>query len=320
MSRVLVTGGGGFVGSVLCPMLERAGYLVRVAVRTERPIPAGVSEQAVVGEVGAQTDWTGALTDVALVIHLAAQVHDMRATAAAVAGYLETNARGTERLAQEAARQRVQRFIYLSSVKVYGKEAAQRAYTADDVPHPQDPYGVSKWQGERLLLQSASGTGMQCVIVRPPLMYGPGVRANFLRLVRWIDAERPLPLGAVRNRRSLASVWSVCDLLIRLLDHPAAANRTWMVSDGEDLSTPELVRRIASAMGRRARLLPVPPALLRLGGALTGKGAEVSRLCDSLTVDITETRAQLGWSPPVSLDEALARTVNWYRTQGRTPL
>jgi nucleoside-diphosphate-sugar epimerase len=320
MNRVLVTGAGGFVGSILCPMLESAGYLVRAAVRTERPTPAGASEQAVVGEIGAHTDWSGALPDVDLVIHLAAQVHDMRGTAAAVTGYMETNARGTERLAQRAARNRVKRFIYLSSVKVYGEEAAQRAYSANDTPHPQDPYGVSKWQGERLLVQSASGSGMQCVIVRPPLVYGPGVRANFLRLLRWVDAERPLPLGAVDNRRSLASVWTVCDLLIRLLDHPAAANRAWMVSDGEDLSTPELIRRIASAMGRRSRLLPVPLALLRLGGALSGKGAEVRRLCDSLTVDITETRTQLGWSPPLSLDEALTRTVNWYRARGRSPL
>jgi len=317
MSRVLVTGAGGFVGSVLCPLLESAGYLVRAAVRTDRPMTAGVSEQAVVGEIGAHTDWTVALPGVDLVIHLAAQVHIMRAAAEAAAGYMEANARGTERLAHEAARYRVKRFIYLSSVKVYGEGAAQRAYTANDVPHPQDPYGVSKWQGERLLLQSASGTGMQCAVVRPPLVYGPGVQANFLRLLRWIDAERLLPLGAIHNRRSLSSVWTLCDLLIRLLDHPAAANRIWMVSDGEDLSTPDLVRRIASAMGRRARLLSVPPALLRLGGALTGKGADIRRLCDSLTVDITETRAQLGWSPPLSLDEALTRTVNWYRTRGR---
>jgi nucleoside-diphosphate-sugar epimerase len=319
MSRVLVTGAGGFVGSVLCPMLGRAGYRVRAASRTERPIPAGASEQAVVGGLGARTDWSRALPGVDLVIHLAARVHDMRATAAAVAGYMETNARGTERLAQQATRHGVQRFIYLSSVKVYGKGIAQRAYSAHDLPQPQDPYGMSKWQGERLLLQSASATGLQCVIVRPPLVYGPGVRANFLRLLHWVDAERPLPLAAVHNRRSLVSVWTLCDLLIRVLDHPAAANRTWMVSDGEDLSTPELVRRLANAMGRRARLLPVPPALLRLGGAVTGRGAEVRRLCESLTVDITETRTQLGWSPPLSLDEALTRTVHWYRAQERTP-
>ena len=156
---------------------------------------------------------------------------------------------------------------------------------------------------------------MHAIVVRPPLVYGPGVRANFLRLLRWVDRERLLPFAAIHNRRSLVSVWTLCDLLVRLLDHPAAVSNTWLVSDGEDVSTPELVRRIAHAMGRRARLLSVPPAALRLAGGLLGKGAEVRRLCGSLTVDIGPTCEGLGWSPPLSMDEALARTVSWYRSQ-----
>jgi UDP-N-acetyl-alpha-D-quinovosamine dehydrogenase len=317
MKRVLVTGARGFVGSTLCPMLERAGYRVRAAVRTDGPTPAGASEQAVVGEVGGQTDWAPALQGVDLVIHLAARVHVMKPATAVAASYFETNARGTERLAQEAARHDVRRFVYLSSVKVNGEETRIRAYTADDVPHPRDAYGMSKWQAEQLLLQAASGKSMRPAIIRPPLVYGPGVRANFLHLLRWIDMERPLPLGGVRNSRSLVSVWTLCDLVIRALDHPAAANRTWMVSDSEDISTPELVRRLASAMGRRTRLLPVPPALLRLAGGLLGKGAEVRRLCDSLTVDVARTRAELGWSPQLSMEAALSATVSWYLSNWR---
>jgi nucleoside-diphosphate-sugar epimerase len=156
---------------------------------------------------------------------------------------------------------------------------------------------------------------MQAAVVRSPLVYGSGVRANFLRLLRWVDQGRLLPLGAIRNQRSLISVWSLCDVLIRLLDHPAATGRTWMVSDGQDISTPELVRRIARAMGRRPMLPSVPVPLLRAAGALSGKGAEMRRLCGSLAVDIAPTRERLDWSPPLSMDEALARTVGWYLSQ-----
>jgi UDP-glucose 4-epimerase len=158
---------------------------------------------------------------------------------------------------------------------------------------------------------------MEAVIVRLPLVYGPGVRANFLRLMRWVDKQRPLPLGAIRNRRSLVSIWNLCDLLVNILQNPAATHGTWMVSDANDLSTPELIRRIAAAMHRRARLLPVPVTLLRAVGSLTGRTGEVRRLCGSLAVDISQTRAVLGWSPPMSVDEGLSRTVAWYLAEGR---
>lgn len=319
LSRVLVTGAGGFVGKTLCPMLAQAGYVVRAAVRTDRPLPVGASENAVVGEIGAGTDWRRALQGVDLVVHLAARAHVSSDEPEGAAICLETNARGTQRLAIESGRSGVRRLVYLSTVKVNGEGIAGRAYSAEDLPRPCDAYGSSKWQGEEFLAAAAASSGMQAVVVRSPLVYGPGVRANFLRLLHWIDRERWLPFGAIRNQRSLVSVWNLCDLLARLLDHPTGSAQPWMVSDGQDVSTAELVQRIARAMGRRARLFPVPEALLRLAGVLLGKGVETQRLCNSLTVDIAATRQRLGWAPPLSMDEALVRTASWYtRQRGRS--
>jgi UDP-glucose 4-epimerase len=231
--------------------------------------------------------------------------------------YTRTNTDGTARLASQAATSGVRRFVFLSTVKVNGEETDGRAYTPADEPHPQDPYGKSKWLAEKALNDIAAQTRMETVIVRPPLVYGPGVRANFYRLMRWIDKQRPLPLGAIRNRRSLVSIWNLCDLLVNILENPAATHGTWMVSDANDLSTPELIRRIAAVMHRRTRLLRVPITLLQLGASMTGRTGEVRRLCGSLPVDISQTRAALGWSPPMSVDQALSRTVAWYLAEGR---
>lgn len=312
--RVLVTGATGFIGQQLCASLADAGYRVRAALRTDRSLPAAIAEKAVTGEIGSATSWGTALTDVDVVVHVAAHAHVLHESAADAERYMETNVRGTARLAVAAARYGVRRFVLLSSVKVNGEGTAQHAYSVHDEPHPADAYGRSKWLAEQRLWETVSNVPMQAAVVRAPLVYGPGVRANFLRLLHWVDRGRVLPLGAVENRRSLVSAWTLCDLLIRLLDHPAAVNRTWMVSDGEDISTPELVRRIARAMGRRARLLSVPAPLLRLVGGMSGKGAEMRRLCSSLTVDIAATRKMLGWSPAISMDDALVRTVAWYQS------
>jgi UDP-N-acetyl-alpha-D-quinovosamine dehydrogenase len=217
----------------------------------------------------------------------------------------------------EAARAGVRRFIYLSSVKVNGEETSGAPYTATDTPNPQDSYGISKWLGEQRLQEVAAATGMEVVIVRSPLVYGSGVRANFLRLMRLVDRQVPMPLGAIRNRRSLVSVWTLCDLLSNVLLNPAAAGQTWMVSDGEDLTTPDLISRIGRAMNRQVRFLPVPAGVLMFCGMLLGKRAELARLCGSLSVDIGPTRERLGWSPPISVDEGIARTVAWYLGRGR---
>jgi UDP-glucose 4-epimerase len=317
MTRVLVTGATGFVGSVLCEALARAGYRVRGALRTDRVVPAAIGEKVIVGDINATTNWTQALDGVDAVIHAAARSHVLHPGEGSANLYFETNERGTERLANVAANMQVGRFVYLSTIKVNGEETGAHAYTPADQPRPQDDYGLSKWHAEQHVAAAAQRSGMQAVIVRPPLVYGPGVRANFLRLLQWVHQGWPLPLGAVRNARSLASVWNLCDFLLLLLTHPQASGRTWMVGDGEDLSTPDLIRRLGRAMGRRVPLPAVPVALLQLCAGLVGRRGELARLCGSLQVDISQGRAELGWSPPLTVDESLARTVAWYFAASR---
>jgi nucleoside-diphosphate-sugar epimerase len=314
--RLLVTGATGFVGRTLCAALAERQYTIRAALRVDRPMPDHVAERVVVGDIGPGTSWNAALRDVDCVIHLAARAHVLNDSVANSHLYSQTNQQGSAGLALAAAHAGVRRFLFLSSVKVNGESSAAGAYTARDVPSPQDAYGTSKWLAEQAILDVATQQpGMQVAIVRPPLVYGPGVKANFLRLMRWVDACRPLPLAAINNRRSLVSVWTLCDLLAGLIEHPAAPG-TWMVSDGEDLSTPELIRRIALAMNKPARLIPIPVGLLRIVGGVLGKEAEVTRLCGSLVVDISNTCERLGWSPPMSTDEALQRTISWYLSEG----
>jgi nucleoside-diphosphate-sugar epimerase len=312
MTRVLVTGATGFVGLTLCEFLARSGFVVRAALRNDRSIPGCISEKAVVGDIATGTDWRAALSGVDVVLHIAARAHVLHDASDNSDLYMETNARGTEHLANASALAGIRRFEYLSSVKVNGEETTGHAYTAYDEPRPQDAYGTSKWLAEKHIMEIAARTGMQAVVVRSPLVYGPGVQANFLRLLRWVDKEWPLPLAAIENSRSLVSIWNLCDLLVLLLTHPLAPGRTWMVSDGEDLSTPELIHRIGSAMRRRVRLLPIPVELLRLFGGLIGRKAELARLCGSLVVNVEPARRELQWSPPMTLDEGIARTVSAY--------
>jgi nucleoside-diphosphate-sugar epimerase len=301
---------------MLAPRLAESGYAVRGAVRAGRAVPAGVTETTVIDDIGPATDWTDALRGVDTVIHAAARAHVLRDSAANEHLYMATNAEGTRRLAQSAAEAGVRRFIFLSSVKVNGEEtAAGHAYTGEDEPHPQDVYGESKWLAERYLNEVCSRAPMEHVIVRSPLVYGPHVRANFLRLLRWVDRGVPLPLGSVANQRSLVSIWNLTDLLAHAIENPAAVGRVWMVSDGVDFSTPDLIRAMAHAMGRRATLIPVPVPLLQLAGALLGRGSDVARLCGSLKVDINATRVQLGWNARVTAEEAIRRTVEWYLRQ-----
>jgi nucleoside-diphosphate-sugar epimerase len=262
------------------------------------------------GSLDASLQWPAELRDRQVVMHLAARVHVMNESATnPLQAFREINTLGTLQLARQAAQAGVRRFIFVSSVKVNGEATVEgKPFTANDAPAPQDPYGISKAEAEVGLRQIAQETGMEVVIVRPPLVYGPGVKANFASLLRVVRRGIPLPLGWVtNNRRSLVALDNLVDLLITCVHHPAAANQTFLVSDGEDLSTTALLRRMGQAMGQPTRLLPVPPACLMLGAKLLGKTPVAQRLLGNLQVDITHTRETLGWTPPISVDEGLRR-------------
>jgi nucleoside-diphosphate-sugar epimerase len=310
---VLVTGANGFVGRRLCELLARRGYAVRAALRPDATAPPGVTEIRRIADLGPGTEWAAAVAGVDAVIHLAAKAHVVDRPHDE-GEYQRINGEGTRHLAQAAAAAGVRRFVYLSSIKVYGDHPDAAAFRLEDPPRPTDVYGRSKLAGETHLNDVAAASALQAVIVRPPLVYGPGVRANFLRMLRWVDRELPLPLGAVRNSRSLVALDNLCDFLAHSLVHPQA--RTWLVSDGEDVSTPELIRRLALAMQRRVRLVPVPPFVLRAAGAMTGRSADVTRLLGSLTLASAASHEAMGWQPPLSMSRALAETVRWYLDVG----
>lgn len=308
--RLLVTGGMGHVGSALLRRLStETSWQLRAAVRTAPTPPAEAvtgCEYVVAGDLAA-ADLTGIAAGCQVVVHTAARVHVMGESGpGALAEYRRVNVEGTLNLAREAAAAGVHRFVFISSVKVNGESTAAGApFRETDEAGPQDPYSVSKWEAELALRECCARTGMEYVVVRPPLVYGPGVRANFLALAMAVRRGVPLPLGAVQNRRSLIATDNLVSFLQRCTDHPAAANETFLVSDGQDLSTAELVRGMAAALNRPARLLPVPCGLLRAAGALTGRQLQIQRLLENLQVDIGKARQQLSWTPPFTVQEGL---------------
>jgi len=317
--RVLITGASGFVGQALCSSFLAKSYSARAAIRSAGAVLSTDSlDVVVVGEIGAQTDWSAALAGMDFIIHCAARAHLMHETESdAFAAYRAVNVDGTGRLAEQAAAAGVRRLVYLSSIKVNGEQTALGApFLFSDAPAAEDPYGVSKWEAEQALWEVAAKTGLEVVVVRPPLVYGPGVKGNFLRLLRWVARGVPLPLGAVQNQRSLVGLDNLVDLLIRCVDHPAAAGQTFLVSDEQDLSTPELIRLLARAMDKSARLISVPVPLLRLAGSMTGKGSEVDRLVGSLQIDSLFTRETLEWKPPVSVEAGMQAMVDDFLRQG----
>jgi nucleoside-diphosphate-sugar epimerase len=306
-TRVLVTGATGFVGRALVRRLLADGRQVRAAVRPGATALPREVETAVIGDIGPETDWRTALAGVGAIVHLAARAHVLRDSSPDVhALYRAVNTLGALRLAEAAAAAGVRRFVFLSSARVHGDHSTGAPFTESSPLAATDPYGRSKAEAERGLAALAAAGGLDPVILRPPLVYGPGARGNFARLVRLVARGVPLPLGAVRNRRSLVFVGNLVDAIVRSLDHPAAARETFMVSDGEDVSTPELIRRIARVLGKSTRLTPVPPAVLRLGGRLVGRSDDVARLLDDLVVDSSRIGERLGWRPPFTLDEGLA--------------
>ncbi|MBW7924914.1 MAG: SDR family oxidoreductase [Burkholderiaceae bacterium] len=310
---ILVTGATGFVGTALVARLRADGRRVRP---TSRRSLAGYVP---VGMLDAMTDWSVPLEGVDAVVHLAARVHVMRDDARdPLAAFRATNVDATIHLAKQAAQRGVRRFVFVSSVKVNGETTfGEAAFNAEDKPAPVDPYGVSKREAEEALLELARETGMEVTIIRPPLVYGPGVGGNFKSMLEWLQRGVPLPLGAVRNKRTLVALDNLIDLVVICIDHPAAANQVFLVGDPEDLSTPELLRRLARAMDVPIRLIPIPVSLLRLGAALFGKRAVAQRLCGSLRVDTAKTRNLLGWTPPVPVDEGLRKVAAHFMEQRR---
>lgn len=313
--RLLVTGATGFVGNAVLASarLERALQL-RGAVRKLSPNYFNDVEWVQVGDLASNTDWGEALHGVDVIVHAAARVHVMRDFLSdPLAEFRRVNVDGTLNLARQAMAANVRRFVFISSIKVNGEGTfSNQVYTADDVPMPTDPYGISKYEAEQGLLQLAKETGLEVVIIRPVLVYGPGVKANFLSMMRWLSKGVPLPLGAIHNLRSFVALDNLVDLIMTCVGHPAAANQTFLVSDGEDLSTTVLLRRMAIALGKKPRLIPVPMSILKAAALFLNKKDFAQRLFGSLRVDIRKTRTLLGWSPPVSIEHSLQKTAEYF--------
>ncbi len=314
MTKLLVTGANGFVGHALCDEARLRRYQVRCATRAAWQSDS-CTEHVAVGAIDDKTDWTDALQGVDAVIHLAARVHVMSDEADdPLTEFLAVNLHGTANLARQAARAGVKRLVYVSSIKVNGEHTAGAgAFTEADQADPQDPYAVSKWEAEQALHRIAAETGLEVVVVRPPLVYGAGVKGNFISMLDVLAKGIPLPLASVHNRRSLIYVGNLVDALIACSLHPGAAGQTYVVSDGEDISTPELLLRLGEAMGRSARLFPCPPAALKVVGRLTGRSGQIERLLGALRVDGGKIRRDLSWTPPYTLQQGLQATAVWYR-------
>lgn len=314
--RVLVTGANGFVGErMLQRLLGMSGVSVVAGLRGSGALNDAVAcERCVLGDLTTASFSAAQLDDIDVLVHTAARVHVMRDIEAdPLVAFRRTNVTALLRLAEAAAQAGVKRFVLVSSIKVNGEETLPgRAFTAGDVPAPMDPYGISKHEAEQALRQVCESSGMEWVVVRPPLVYGPGVKANFQRLMRTLGRGLPLPIGALRNRRSLVALDNLVDLLVTCLTHPRAVNQTFLVSDDDDLSVVALAERLARLLGSRSWLLPIPATYLRAALRLIGRAGVAQRLCGELRVDIEKTRALLDWHPPVTVDEGLARTVTHY--------
>jgi nucleoside-diphosphate-sugar epimerase len=308
---ILVTGATGFVGTALCHALSQQGYRIRRAVRSGPH--AAVENAYPISDMTQEAAWQQALQGVSAVIHLAARTHVLDDRSAdPLAEYRKVNVQITNALARQAAANGVRRLVFLSSIKVNGESTAVAPYAESDLPAPEDAYGISKLEAERALEQIAKTTGLETVILRPPLVYGPQVKGNFLRMLGAVSRGMPLPFASVNNRRSLIYVGNLVDAIITCINAPAAAGKTYLLSDGEDIASPVLIGKLAAAMGKSARLLPCPPALLMLGATMFGKQAAAARLLGSLRVDSTRIRRELGWQPRYSLDQGLSATAQWY--------
>lgn len=310
MPFLTITGATGFVGRAVCAEAVARKLDVRAVTRAACELPTGI-QNILVGDIDGATEWGPSLVNCEVLIHLAARVHVMRESVADPLGsFRRVNVDGTLNLARQAAAAGVRRFIFVSSIKVNGESTLPgKPFSESDAPLPADAYGVSKMEAEQGLRELAARTGLEVTIIRPPLVYGPGVKANLAALLGAVQKGWPLPLGAVQNLRSFVALGNLVDFIFACADHPLAANQTFLVSDGCDLSTPELVHGLARAAGVSARVLPVPVWALQAGATLLGKSDALGRLCGNLQLDISKARHVLGWSPPVSVADALQQTV-----------
>jgi nucleoside-diphosphate-sugar epimerase len=318
--RVLVTGADGFVGRYVCRKLIESGYSLRAGVRNVESIPdlqrsvPGLTDSSLLGDLGANPELRNPLMGVSAVVHLAARVHVIKASSGdPLQEFRQVNAVGTKSLAYAAAAAGVRRLIFVSTIKVNGDSTSGKPFHIDMVPNPQDAYAISKWEAEEALRSVAAESALEVVIVRPPLVYGPGVRGNFLRLMSLVDRALPLPWPRSENCRSMIGAENLADFLVRCVDHPEAAGQSFLVKDTEDISTRELITRLARLLARPVRLVPVPEPLIRFAARLTMKQEAASRVLDSLVIDSDRAQQLLGWVPPVTLDEGLARTARWYQ-------
>ena len=304
----LITGANGFLGRAVLSVLEERGIPVRGAVRTS----VG-GHNVAVGDIGPNTDWLSALEGIDTIIHTAARVHVLDDTADdPLAAFRKVNVAGTRRLAEQAAQLGVRRLVFISSIKVNGETTGLGkscvAFTSFDRPRPEDAYAQSKWEAEQALYETAAHTDLEVVVIRPPLVYGPGVKANFLSMMCWLYREAPLPFGSVHNKRSMIALDNLVDLIVTCVDHPNAANKIFLASDDDDLSTTELLQRMARALGKTFRLFSVPVWLLKVAAMLIGKRDVAQRLLGSLQVDISNTKEVLDWVPPLTVDQAIVET------------
>jgi nucleoside-diphosphate-sugar epimerase len=318
--KILITGATGFIGGAfLACLVEKPEYSIRVALRRPtRDIPFG-GEPVVVEGLTPRAHWLRAVRGCDVIVHCAGRAHVMNETATdPLQEFRLVNGEGTFNLARQAAVAGVRRFIFISSIKVNGEETIlHRPYTENDTPAPEDPYGISKREAEDTLQELALKTGMEVVIIRPPLVYGPGANGNFQKLLSWVNKGIPLPFGAVNNKRSFISVENLVDLITLCVEHPAAANQIFLAGDGEDFSTPDLLRRVALALERPSHLFPVPQGVLHWIALLSGKRTMMQRLCGSLQIDTSKARKMLGWLPPLTIDEGLRQAVTGKRIQNK---
>jgi nucleoside-diphosphate-sugar epimerase len=307
-TKILVTGASGFLGRAFALHATARGLALRAAVRHLDQVSDQHVETVAMPKIDAETDWSEALQGITAVVHCAARAHVTRETSPdPLAEFRRVNVAGTIALARQAARGGVRRFIFISSIGVNGAETFSNAFTADDIAAPDTDYALSKYEAETELWRLSKHTGLEIVIIRPPLIYGPRAKGNLQSMIRWINYGIPLPFGAIHNKRSLIAIDNLLDLMFLCLDHPLAANQIFLASDGTDISTTELLRGIAAAFGRRVVLFPIAPGVLRMISGAAGRQDIAQKLISSLQIDDSKTRERLGWSPPVKLYEGLRR-------------